>query len=208
MSDGYTPRQREYIEARALAATYPDDDALRIIGELERELAEGDSWVERCKEHVANGCCPYCFASDETGHEDGCLMGDMEEAVRSVHAFIELTGGRCWTPEGAKQVVSACASHVWAQQAGLASGAAKSIDEFSLGELLCANRVIADSPGERIPGGGTRHYVHCDDRLVAALYVAAHWPASDPAHAQPVAVVGDKAVLVVTVPADTKSEER
>ena len=88
-----------------------DDDYAKLIAEIDRlsercrelktELDEGDYWMERAKQSLANGTCPVCFATDEAGHINGCWIGTLlrdhnavnqlrDRAVKSVTARSEL----------------------------------------------------------------------------------------------------------------------
>jgi len=91
----------------------------------------------------------------------------------------------------ARAIVNACARHVlWRQ--GLQPDPPPSLGDYSLAELVEANHLM------RANGSA-----NCDDRLVAALYVAYHWHAHEPDDDQidPVAVSCHGAgVVVVRVP--------
>lgn len=72
------------------------------------------------------------------------------------------------------------------------------LDEYTLRELIDARDAVQRSNGTPGPNGTTVHAMVCDDRLLAALYVAHHYDAVDPGRdIEPIAVAGDRAVVVL-----------
>ena len=53
-------------------------EALEAIDLLRYKLAEGDYWMARAKAYLESGCCPVCFATDESGHKGDCPWGQAE----------------------------------------------------------------------------------------------------------------------------------
>ena len=95
------------------------------------------------------------------------------------------------TQERAVQINDALMAHVWFRE-GLRTDLPPSLAEFSLREMLDASEMVA----------GVR--MHCDPRLVAALYVAVHYPASPGAGLEEFEVIAwanNTAVVTVAAPA-------
>src|SRR5437016_3656528 len=102
--------------------------------------------------------------------------------------------------ERARGIVSACMAHVWYRE-GIATAPPPSLAGVSLRELLDANEMVGAAPAISKAGcsdcgqtPGSQHrpschraglvtagsqygafMMHCDERLVAALYVAYHY---------------------------------
>jgi hypothetical protein len=85
------------------------------------------------------------------------------------------------------EITDACMEHVLFRE-GIRTAAPRSLANYSLRELLDANETIAN---------GTKARMHCDQRLVAALYVAYHYDAQDPAELDAVALKPGAAVVVI-----------
>lgn len=77
--------------------------------------------------------------------------------------------------ERAKEITKACTAHFFYRE-GLQKEPPPSLAEYSLAEMLEAQQVIKAANGT---GNGGTSTIFCDDRLVAALYVAYHY-AADP----------------------------
>lgn len=75
-----------------------------------------------------------------------------------------------------------------------------SLEGIELVDLLEAVRMVANDPGEVGDDGWRSLSVHCDPRLVAALYVAANFQGSPIEDPDVVASVGRNRVLVIEVP--------
>jgi len=100
------------------------------------------------------------------------------------------------TPERAREIVDKCNAHIWYGM-GISENVPPSLAEYSLAELMAANHMMAGEAGTTDNHDGTKSLaVHCDDRLVAALYVLYHYPAQPPSAVETV-VNNDKAGIVV-----------
>jgi len=108
--------------------------------------------------------------------------------------------------ERAREIASKCLAHVWVRE-GIKDGPAPSLAEYSLVELLEANHVVAADPGEPTGDGKRRVWMHCDDRLVAALYVGTHYPGCPPDDVDVVAIAAGNAVVVVRAPEPEPAED-
>ena len=97
--------------------------------------------------------------------------------------------------EQAREIVSKCLQHVFFRE-GLRTEPPASLFEYSLRELLEANEQVSEER-PRIAGGTQTIFMHCDPRLVAALYVAYHYEPEDPQDCNAVAYGPGSAVLVV-----------
>lgn len=101
------------------------------------------------------------------------------------------------TRERAQQIVDACAAHTWYDM-GIREEPPPSLEEYSLRELLEANEMMAGQDGKtKNPDGSTNSTLHCDDRLVAALYVLYHYPPNEPGNVECVAHNGRAGVFVL-----------
>jgi len=109
--------------------------------------------------------------------------------------------------ERAKKIVGAMVENAYYNM-GLRDGEDKPTDiaAYSLAEMVQANQMVSDDPGEVDPEtGGTKRMIHCDDRLVAALYACCHFPAQDKnEEVEPLARIDGKVLVCVRVP---RSEE-
>jgi hypothetical protein len=79
---------------------------------------------------------------------------------------------------------------------GISKEPPPSLDEYTLEDLIDAQRAIREENARRTDGGVT---VVSDDRGIAALYVATHFDAEPADACEPIAVVGNRAVVVVDV---------
>lgn len=74
-----------------------------------------------------------------------------------------------------------------------------SLKDYTLGQMVEATRMVEEA--NRRPEGHTGAWhtqTVCDDRLLAALYVAHHYPASDPESIEPICLLpGGQLVCVV-----------
>ncbi len=105
--------------------------------------------------------------------------------------------------ELAGKIVAACLSHVWYQQE-LSDEPPTSLAQYSLRELLEANALVATSPRERDEEKKTTTIaLHCDDRLIAALYVLYHYPASRADDLDAIAINPKAVVLVLARQAES-----
>jgi hypothetical protein len=119
----------------------------------------------------------------------------------------------CFDPsmdiERARKIVKAMLENAFYNM-GLRDGEDKPTDiaAYTLAEMIQANQMVSDDPGETDPEtGGTKRMMHCDDRLVAALYACCHFPAQDEnEEVEPLARIGNKVLLCVRAPAP-KTEE-
>lgn len=101
------------------------------------------------------------------------------------------------TRERAQQIVDACAAHAWYHM-GIREEPPPSLQEYSLRDLLEANEMMAGEDGNfKNPDGSTNSALHCDDRLVAALYVLYHYPPNKPGNVEPVVHNGRAGVFVL-----------
>lgn len=72
---------------------------------------------------------------------------------------------------------------------------------YSLAQLIEARDIVRAENRLVKPGGGRSFHTVCDDRLLAALYVAHHYDAVDPGRdIEPIVVAGDRAVVVLRMP--------
>lgn len=104
------------------------------------------------------------------------------------------------TLDRAKKIVSDCVAHVWYREA-LTTDPPPSLAEYTLQELLDANRLVAGPLGKERDeeNKSTTVSMHCDDRLVAALYVLYHYPAVDPTGGPVDVLVANASAGVVTL---------
>ncbi|HYE20127.1 MAG TPA: hypothetical protein VEA69_16895 [Tepidisphaeraceae bacterium] len=96
----------------------------------------------------------------------------------------------------ARAIVSDCLTHVWYRE-GLRDDPPASLAGYSLAQLVEANRIVRDDPGDRQPDGTTRVMMNCDDRLVAALYVATHYEPEDQRDATPIAILNNGGLFYI-----------
>jgi len=98
----------------------------------------------------------------------------------------------------ARRIVSEMTSHVFYAE-GLDETAPRSLAEYSLGEMLEANKLVkeADQTG---PGNGPKTVqIVCDERLAAALYVLYHY---EPNPNRAVVLNNMRYVVVAKIPDD------
>jgi hypothetical protein len=97
----------------------------------------------------------------------------------------------------AREIVWACIAHV-SYQMGISNDPPPSLREYSLGELLEANRRVEaeNKRVQNLPGRQSFHMT-CADRLVAALYVAYWYPGDPPSSPEPVVLANGNMVLIV-----------
>lgn len=109
------------------------------------------------------------------------------------------------TIERAKEINSACCDYAvgW-----LMSRPGQTPPDYTLREMLAARDIMMNY-SEPAEGGGKMLYTTCDDRLIAALYVAANYPPeSNDATAAPILVGQDRALFLVRVTkADIEEEQ-
>lgn len=68
------------------------------------------------------------------------------------------------------------------------------LTEYSLQEMLTATQMVKDAN----PKGAGTHTMVCDERLIAALYVAYHYPAAnDPTSIDPIVQAKDGRMVIV-----------
>lgn len=103
------------------------------------------------------------------------------------------------TYERAVEIVEACTANGVYHMLGDRVREVPSLKDFTLAEMVEAQHVVRETENARMkPGAGpqTFHTV-CADRLVAALYVAQHFPGDDPADAHPICLLPDGRAVVV-----------
>jgi hypothetical protein len=99
--------------------------------------------------------------------------------------------------ERAHEINSAMMAHVWFRE-GLRTDEPPSLGGYSLREMLDAvDRVKELNAAAESQEGRKTVHMTCDPRLVAALYVAYHYPGEDPGNCLAVALGNGCAVLVV-----------
>ena len=103
------------------------------------------------------------------------------------------------TIEEAVLITDACMQHAWYRQ-GLRTDFPPSLEGYTLRQLLDANETVAGNQPEAEEEGKKIYGMHCDPRLVAALYVAYHYAPEDPKDCYPVAYGPESAVVVVRAP--------
>lgn len=91
------------------------------------------------------------------------------------------------TEEQAKEIVVDCVSNALYGQDWMKNKPTPSLAKYSLSELVEANHIVRDIQDD------SRLWVHCDDRIIAALYTIYHHDAGN------VVTVDDKAILIVNV---------
>jgi hypothetical protein len=103
------------------------------------------------------------------------------------------------TLEEAIKITDSCSEHFFFQEE-ISKKQPPSLEKYSLQELLDANRMVKEQGTTKNQDGSQTIRVHCDDRLVAALYCLYHYPANDPSEAEViVSKPGGAAVLVVNM---------
>lgn len=101
------------------------------------------------------------------------------------------------TLELAKQIVSECMAHVWFRES-LRTEPPPSLKKYSLRDLLDANSLIAGYPGNRNEESKTTTVMmHCDDRLIAALYILYHYPPSEPEDLEVIVSHAQSAIVAI-----------
>lgn len=96
--------------------------------------------------------------------------------------------------EKAEKIVSDCAAHIWYQQ-GICDEAPPGISGYGLQEIIDANAMVEARNKSRDDG---RTQLIFADRLIAALYALAHFPAINEA----VVINQAKALVVIDLPED------
>jgi hypothetical protein len=88
------------------------------------------------------------------------------------------------TEEEAERIVNLCVLHVAYTQGWIAKvdlDRLSQIREVPLADMVQANRMIAERKSKPSTGGSRIIHATCDDRLIAAIYVAWHYDADDEA---------------------------
>jgi len=80
--------------------------------------------------------------------------------------------------EEAKEITGLCLNHGLFNM-GVDDNQPKPITDYSLDQLLEANKIVAEHPGDKNPDGTTSYMMHCAPRMIAALYVAYNFPAQE-----------------------------
>lgn len=114
------------------------------------------------------------------------------------------------TLERAREIVGACVQNGVFLHLGARSGEVPSLASMTLADMVEANRLVQASNRESNTPDGVRRRIQtvCDDRLLAALYVAHHFPGSAPDECEPICLLPDgRAVFVVRVPVPVDREE-
>lgn len=101
--------------------------------------------------------------------------------------------------ERACEIVEACTALGVYHILGDRGRELRSLKDFSLAEMVEAQRVVKETEDARTkPGAGPQTYhTVCADRLVAALYVATHFPGDDPSNVNPICLLPDGRAVVV-----------
>lgn len=111
---------------------------------------------------------------------------------------VDFVAGHAMSEARALEVTAACVAHNLARE-GLRDGELPDLSGVSLADLIEANRIVRELPGVKGENGMVSKPFNCDDRFVAALYVALHYDGDDDAQAvTPVAAAGGKLVIVLT----------
>lgn len=107
--------------------------------------------------------------------------------------------------ERSLDITRACIAHVMYRH-GLQEEPPPSLAEYSLRDLLDANHAVrAHNSEPRGPDGKRTIHTVCDDRLVAALYVATHYRPSPAEEPEPIVLLPDRVLLCVTTDAVSES---
>lgn len=116
------------------------------------------------------------------------------------------------TYERACEIVEACTANGVYQMLGATNGEpVPSLAEFTLAEMVEAQRVVRQTENDRQKADGLPRSFHvvCDDRLVAALYVAQNYPACSPDAAESVCLLPDgRAVFILDLSAELAARGR
>lgn len=106
------------------------------------------------------------------------------------------------TREEAETINGLCVAH-GLYRLGVVEDRPATLAPYSLAQLIEARDIVRAENGVVKPGGGRSFHTVCDDRLLAALYVAHHYDPVDPGRdIEPVAIVGDRAVVVLRMKED------
>lgn len=99
----------------------------------------------------------------------------------------------------AREITDACAAHFF-QQIGFEQKHPPSLAEYSLQEMLDAHRLVRAANDDADATDGTRTiHATCDDRYLAALYVAYHYEGSHPADCEAIATAQGRAVVLINL---------
>jgi len=94
----------------------------------------------------------------------------------------------------ALDITDACVrNHYWMM--GIIQEEPPSLADYTLLELVEANHAIAKDEGQVNPDGSRSIPIHCDDRLVAALYTAYHFDPSDQDDIDPIVKLPDRVLV-------------
>lgn len=101
--------------------------------------------------------------------------------------------------ERAVEIVEACTANGVYHMLGDCGKDVPSLADYSLAEMVEAQRVVQETEVDRQkPDGKTRSFhTVCADRLVAALYVASHYPGQDGRDVDPICLLPDGRAVVV-----------
>jgi hypothetical protein len=82
-----------------------------------------------------------------------------------------------------------------------------SLAEYSLQQLIDANHRVRDRNGTKNSDGSESYRMFCDDRLIAALYVAYNYEPEDQHDIDPIVRLDDRALICLAVSARTDEED-
>ena len=104
------------------------------------------------------------------------------------------------------EIVKRCISYIWFRE-GLSETPPGNLEGVTLLELVEANHIIAaDSCIEETPEG-KMCMMHCDDRLIAAIYAMLSYQASPLKHIDLIATNGSKGIAVLDLTNSHESDD-
>ena len=98
----------------------------------------------------------------------------------------------------ARKIAADCTANV-TYSMGLSEDPPPSLRDYSLHELVTANHLVANHRRTKNEDGTESFQVTCDDRVIAALYTAYNYEAESGRTAQPIVIVGHKALICIRV---------
>lgn len=144
------------------------------------------------------------IAERVAGRCAGLNRSNVSFAAGDLHALAEEYLELRKTPQPmdrshAAQIVARCIAHVYFRE-GVIDEPPPSLEEYSLSELVEANKLIAGPAGTTENDDGTKSIaMHCDDRLVAALYALTHYQAEPQDDLRPIVSIPGKAICCIEV---------
>jgi len=104
----------------------------------------------------------------------------------------------------ARDITAACTANKMASM-GIGENQPPSLADYSLEQLLVANRMVKEEPNTKNKDGTESMQMFCDDRLVAALYTVYHYEAEElGGDIDAIVRYGNKALICIHVPEEER----